>query len=590
MLFESVARYYAKLEETSSRLAMIDTLSEMFSEADRKEIKYLVYETQGVLGPAFEGIEIGIAEKLAERALAIATGYEESQIQAAYKRLGDLGLAAEEFIAKTKLRRLGKGKFTATDVFETMHRIARTSGSGSQDLKIKTLVELLSSSSPQEARYITRFALGQLRLGTGDATILEALSKSFTGDREFKSRLEAAYNMCGDLGKVADIIANRGKPGIEHFRVELFSPIRPALAERLPTAEEILERMHGKCEVESKYDGIRAQVHLDRKKKKVIIFSRNLEQLTPMFPEIAKAALTEVHADEAIFEGEMLAYNEATNEFRPFQETIQRKRKHGIEEKSLEFPVRLFSFDLMYLNGEDYTHHPFEKRREKLESIIKGDGIITFSDKIIATEPKQIEKYFEQMVGNGLEGIVAKDLNAPYIAGARKFSWIKLKRSYKGEMSDTVDLVIVGYYSGRGQRAEFGFGGLLAAVYNEKKDLYETVTRIGTGFTEANMRMFRELLGRDKNKKKPARVDAFITPDYWVDPRYVVEVRADEITKSPMHTCGREGADVGYALRFPRLVSDGVRKDKSPEDATTTKEIIEMYEQQKRVKVEGGAP
>ncbi|MDE1861103.1 MAG: ATP-dependent DNA ligase [Candidatus Micrarchaeota archaeon] len=585
MLFEAVAKYYEKLEGTSSRLAMIDVLSEMLKEADKDEIKKLVYMTQGVLAPPFEGVQVGIAEKFAEHAISIATGYEQAQVLQSYKKLGDLGLTAGEFAGKTKLRGLRRTKFEVTYVFDTILKIANTSGSGSQDMKIKMLVELLGASSPLEARYIMRFALGELRLGAGDATILEALSKAYTGDREFKVKLEGAYNMCGDLGKVADVLVRKGKEGIENFKVSLFNPIRPALAERLPTAEEILEKMKGKCSVESKYDGLRAQVHISKAKGRVEIFSRNLERLTPMFPEIAKAALKEVNAREAIFEGEAIAYNDATKEFRPFQETIQRKRKHGIEELSEQMPLHLFAFDLMYLDGVDYTNLPYEKRRRKLESIVEGDGTIRFSDMIIATTAKEIDKYFEQMVGNGLEGIVAKDLNSPYVAGARKFSWIKLKRSYKGELSDTVDLVIVGYYVGRGVRAEFGFGGLLTATYNEKTDIFETITRIGTGFTEANMKMFKELLDHHKSKKKPARVNAVVEPDFWVDPEFVVEVRADEITRSPMHTCGRDGGEEGYALRFPRIVSDGVRGDKKPEDATTTKEIIEMFGMQKRIRV-----
>jgi DNA ligase-1 len=491
-------------------------------------------------------------------------------------------------VRKGKLRTLSKKKLEINDVFASMLRIAGTSGQGSQDLKIRMLVELLASSSPLEARYLIRFALGTLRLGAGDATILEALSKAYTGSRESKPKLENAYNLCNDLGRVGQILSEKGMAGIERMKVSLFSPIRPALAERLPTSEAILERMGGRCAIESKYDGFRVQVHIDRKEKRVEMFSRNLEKTTDMFPDLAKAALLEVRAGEVILEGEALAYDETTGEFRPFQETIQRKRKHGISEMSAEFPLHLFAFDLMYLDGEDYLGKPYEERRKRLESIIKGDGAIRFSDRIIATTPRQVDKYFEEAVENGLEGTVAKDLHAPYIAGARKFSWIKLKRSYKGELSDTVDLVILGYYLGRGQRTEFGFGGLLAGVYNEKRDVFETITRIGTGFSEKQMTELSQLLKKIKVARKPARVDSLIEPHFWVEPKYVVTVRADEITRSPMHTCGKpEGSadEPGYALRFPRLVSDGVREDKSAEDATTTKEITEMYGIQKKVKV-----
>jgi DNA ligase-1 len=588
MLFEEVANYYNKLEGISSRLEMIDVLTELFTKAKKSEIKDIIYMTTGLPAPPFQGVDIGMAEKLAEDSIALATGGEKEKVESSFRKTGDLGVTAEQFIQNTRLRRMSKEKFEINEVFETMLKIARTGGEGSKDAKIKMLANLLAASTPVEAKYIIRFALGQLRLGAGDATILEALSKAATGDRKFKAALEEAYNICSDLGLVGETLMKEGEKGILDFKVTLFNPIRPALAERLPTAVEILERMHGKCAVESKYDGLRVQVHIDKKNKKVEIFSRRLERMTEMFPDIVNAALKEVNADKAILEGEAIAYDEVTNQFHAFQETIQRKRKHGIEEKSLELPLHVFSFDLLYLDGESYLKKKYSERRKTLERIVRGDGLIRFSDMILATKPKEIERYFETAIEDGLEGIVAKDLDAPYIAGARKFSWIKMKRSYKGELSDTVDLVVVGYYAGKGTRTEFGFGGMLAAVYNEKRDMFETITRIGTGFSEENMKMFKKLLEKIKESKKPARVDSLVEPDYWVAPKYVVTVRADEITKSPMHTAGRhaEGEEeVGYALRFPRIVSNGIREDKSAEEATTTKEIIEMFKQQRKTKV-----
>jgi DNA ligase-1 len=589
VLFEEVANYYSKLEGISSRLEMIDVLTEMFTKAKTSDIKNIIYMTIGSPAPSFQGVDLGVAEKLAEEAIATATGSEKQKIEASFRKTGDLGATAEQFVQNTRLRRMSREKFEINEVFETMLKIARTGGEGSKDAKIKMLANLLAASTPLEAKYIIRFALGQLRLGAGDATILEALSKAATGERKFKAELEEAYNICSDLGLVGETLMKEGEKGIKEFKVTLFDPIRPALAERLPTAEEILERMHGKCAVESKYDGLRVQVHIDKKNKRVEIFSRRLERMTNMFPDIVSAALKEVNAEKVILEGEAIAYDETTNQFHSFQETIQRKRKHGIEEKSLELPLRVFSFDLLYLEGESYLRKKYSERRKMLEKIVSGDGMIRFSDMILATKPKEIERYFETAIENGLEGIVAKDLDAPYTAGARKFSWIKMKRSYKGELSDTVDLVVVGYYAGKGMRTEFGFGGMLAAVYNEKRDMFETITRIGTGFSEENMRMFKKLLEKIKVSKKPARVDSLVQPDYWVEPEYVVTVRADEITKSPMHTAGRHtkgDEEIGYALRFPRIVSNGVREDKSAEEATTTKEIIEMFKIQRKTKVD----
>jgi DNA ligase 1 len=592
MLFEEVAGCYGRLEGISSRLEMIDVLTEMLKKARKNEIRNIIYMTQGVLAPPFMGVEMGVAEKLVEESIALATGNDRKKIEESFRKTGDLGLTAEQMAGSKKQGRMAGRKLEINEVFAMLQKIAVTSGSGSKDLKIRMLASLIGDGTPEEAKYVVRFAMGQLRLGVGDATVLEALSKMETGERKFKGRLETAYNICSDLGRVGEVLAKEGTKGIEEFRVELFNPIRPALAERLPTAEDILERMRGRCAVESKYDGLRAQVHIDKKKGKVEIYSRSLERLTEMFPEIVKAALAEVSAKDAILEGEAIAYDEATDQFHAFQETIQRRRTHGVAEKSQSLPLHLFSFDLLYFNGASYLAKPYSERREKLEEIVKGNGTIRFSDRIVTSKAKEIDAYFDTAVEDGLEGIVAKDLDAPYIAGARKFSWIKMKRSYKGELSDTLDLVILGFYAGKGSRTEFGFGGILAGVYNEKEDVFETISKIGTGFTEEEMAAFKKLLERIRVAKKPARVVAVIEPDFWVEPKYVVTVRADEITKSPTHTAGRqkEGeVEVGYALRFPRIISKGVREDKTPEEATTTKEVVEMFKLQRKTKVEDAA-
>lgn len=589
MLFKELAEHYDKLSATSSRLTMIELMADLFKKADKEEVRYIIYITQGVLAPPFEGVEFGMAEKMVEEAIAIATGFTKEDVTKEYRKKGDMGLAAEEIKGKTKLRSMRDTKLTVTSFYEAMRKIAATSGSGSKDSKIKMLASVLAAASPIEAKYAAKYPMDALRLGLGDATMLEALSVAFCGDRKKKDALENAYNLCSDLGLVGETIANKGIAAVERFKVTIFKPIRPALAERLPTAEEIIEKMNGQCAVDQKYDGFRCQIH--KQGKRVKIFSRRLEDTTEMYPDIVKATLSEMKAESVIFEGEALAYNEDTREFLPFQETIQRKRKHGVEDKVEEMPLHLFAFDMMYLDGKDYMSEPYKKRREVLEKTIRAGGIIRPAGSILATSAKQLEEFFQDSIENGLEGIIAKDLSAPYVAGARKFSWIKMKRSYKGELEDTVDLVIVGYYLGRGMRTEFKFGGLLGAVYNKKRDMFETISRIGSGFTEAQMKEFKLMLDKIKTESKPARVDSIVKPDFWVAPKYVVTVKADEITKSPMHTCGREkdksGIEVGYALRFPRLVGEEtVRKDKSVEEATTTKEIIEMYNDQKKVRVE----
>ncbi len=590
MLFSELAGYYEKLEAVSSRLAMVDILADLLNKAGKEEVSKVIYITQGVLAPPFEGVEFGMAEKLVEESIAMATGFTKAEVERTYRSKGDMGATAMELRSKSKLKRMSSHSYTVMEVYEHMLKMATTAGHGSKDIKIKMLANLIAAATPVEAKYLAKYPLDELRMGVGDATVLEALSKAATGDRKLKGELENAYNLCSDLGLVGEKLMNGGEQAVRNFRISVFRPIRPALAERLPTAEQILEKMHGIASVEQKYDGFRCQVHKDG--RKVRIFSRRLENTTEMFPDLVDAAIQEIGAGSIILDGEAIAFNEDTGEFRPFQETIKRKRKHGIEEKAASLPLHLFAFDILYLNGEDYMKEPYKRRREELEKLLKGNHIIVPSNRIVTTVPKELEGFFERSIEGGLEGIVAKDLESRYKPGAREFSWIKMKRSYKGELSDTIDLVIIGYYRGRGMRSEFQFGGLLGAVYNEKRDLFESVSRIGSGFSEAQMVELREKLDRIKTKAKPARVDSVVEPDFWVTPKYVITVRADEITKSPTHTCGKEkqhdGSEVGYALRFPRLVGEEtIRSDKGPEEASTTEEIIEMYNLQKRVKVEG---
>jgi DNA ligase-1 len=320
------------------------------------------------------------------------------------------------------------------------------------------------------------------------------------------------------------------------------------------------------------------QIH--KKGNQVMVFSRRLENMTAAFPEVVETIKNSVKAKEAIIDSEALAYNETTGELYPFQYTIQRKRKHDVKEKSEEMPLHVFAFDLIYLDGKDMTEKPYHERRKTLERIIKPDGI-SLVESITTDNLKELKRYFTKAIERGCEGLVCKDPNSPYKAGSRGFNWIKLKRSYRGELADTIDIVIVGYYLGKGSRAEFKFGGLLGAVYDEDSDTFKTVTRVGTGFSEEMMKKLEKTLDPIVVKTKPARVDAVVEPDFWVKPIYVITVKADEITESPMHTAGRKG-ETGYALRFPRMIGD-IREDKAPEDATSVAELIRMFKLQKHI-------
>lgn len=566
--FSEVARVFAEIESRSGRLEMTDILAELFRKADKNEIGKLVYFVQGIVAPPYEGIDLGLGEKFAIEAIAFSSGHSRTEVEDHYRESGDLGLTAEHYTGIKKQLALSATEMDVSYIYSALLRIAKTSGPGSNELKKKYLIEMLNNSTQLEARYVVRFVLGRLRLGVGDPTILDALSVAKKSDKSWREPLERAYNICADMGYVARIYYEDEKE-IAKFTVQPFKPLVPALAERLATPEDIIEKI-GRCGVERKYDGFRLQCH--KGGNEVRLYSRKLENMTHMFPDVVEA-IRKLKKKEIIFEAEALAYNVKQERFYPFQQTMHRRRKHGIEEASKELPLNLFCFDIMYLDGKDLTEKPYRQRRKALEKIFPKE-ILKLSEMVLVAKPEKLEEIFNDSLKKGLEGIMAKDLKAPYTAGKRKFAWIKLKKSY-GKAVDTLDGVVVGYYLGKGARAEFKFGGLLVAVYNPDSGKYETVAKIGSGFSEEEMTMLQEMLEKIRTKAAPGVLEYRMEPDFWVELKYVVEVAFDDITLSPTHTCGlRDGK--GYALRFPRLMS--LREDKGIKEVTTTKEVMEMYE------------
>ena len=574
MKFAEFCGYLSKLERTTKRLEMFDILSEAFYKAESEEIAKTVYILQEELMPPFFNVQLGIADRMVEKAITEAYGESLDVIKASNKKAGDLGEVAEKYNRSEKPSGL-----SVSEVYDKIFEISKVSGKGSVEEKVSILSGMLKSSSKEEAKYIIRFVMGKLRLGVGEATIMEALSKAKTGDRKFKSELEKAFNLCSDLGHVADVLYRHGESGIRKFKIEVMRPIRPALAERLESSEEIIKKL-GRCAVDQKFDGFRAQVHKNGGEVKV--FSRNLEDITHFMPEVV-SAVKKLKYETMIFDSEALTYDEDTDTLYPFQITMQRKRKHGIKEISENYPLRLFVFDIMLLDKEEMINEPYSKRREKIDEIFGYEGTISKSRIIITDNAEEFTKFFEETVGSGLEGVVAKKLDAAYSAGARNFNWIKIKRSYKSQLSDTIDIAILGYFRGKGTRAGFGLGAILGGVYDKKTDTFQTVTRVGSGFSEEQFKELRKILDEIKVQNKPARIDSVMVPDVWVVPKYVITVKADEITRSPIHTCGKE-KEVGYALRFPRAVSF-IREDKGAEDTNTSKEIVEMFKNQKKVKI-----
>ncbi|MGA3191949.1 MAG: ATP-dependent DNA ligase [Candidatus Bathyarchaeia archaeon] len=580
MKYSMIAEAYERIEGTTKRLEMTDLLVDLFKVTPREVIDKVAYLTQGRIYPDFVGIEIGVAEKLAVKALARTTGSRESQIEEDIKKSGDVGETGRKFIATKKQVTFSQQALTVEKVYETLDKMAKSSGTGAVDTKMALLAGLLAAASPSEAKYILRTVTGNLRLGIADMTVLDALAIAYGGGKEAREHVERAYNICSDLGRVAKTLVEKGLEGIKSFQVSIGEPIRPMLAERLSSPEEILEKLGGKCAAEYKYDGERLQAH--KRGDDLTLFSRRLENISSQYPDAVKLFKQNVKAKEAILECECVAVDPDTGELRPFQELMHRRRKYGIDKAIEDYPVSLFMFEALYVDGKDLTLEPYPLRRKILEKTIRESDRVKLADRTITDNAADLEKFFLEAIQNGCEGLVCKSIakDSVYQAGARGWLWIKYKRDYKSEMHDTVDLVVVGAFHGRGKRAG-KYGALLLAAYNAEDDTFETVTKCGTGFTDQDLAKLPSMLQKHVIQHRHPRVDSLLKADVWFEPVVVIEVLGAEITLSPIHTCAmdsvREGS--GLAIRFPRFTGN-YRVDKAPEDATTSAEILEMYRNQ----------
>jgi DNA ligase 1 len=571
--YETVAAAYRDLEQVSSRLALIDRLAELLRQTPDELLPRVVYLCLGEIAPAFTGIEIGLADKMVTRALADGTGVPLEEVRATLRETGDLGLTAEQLLAGRRPAALEVGV-----VFETLHQIAAAAGTGSQTRKLELLGGLLERATPLEARYLARTGTGSLRLGIGHPTILDALALVHTGSRASRPLLERAYNICSDLGLVAATLVHGGLEAVEAIQVRPGNPVRPMLAQRTSSAAELLARLGGSCAAEYKYDGVRVQAHRTADGQ-IELFTRRLERVGGQFPDVVELLEGGLGPRQAILEGEVVAADPVSGELRPFQEVMHRRRKHGIAEAIDEWPVSLYCFDLLYADGEDLTRLPYRQRRARLEAAVTPTQRLRLSTAAEVDDPEALERFFEQAITDGCEGLLCKSLSdaAGYQAGARGWLWIKLKRDYRTELSDTLDLVAVGALAGRGRRRGV-YGALLLAAYDAEADTFRTVCKCGTGFSDAELAALPERLAPLARTEPPARVDARMVPDVWFEPGLVVEVLGAELTLSPTHTAawGVLKEDAGLALRFPRFTGR-YRDDKAPTDATTVAEVVDLY-------------
>ena len=581
MEFSTLAEIFQRMEKTSKRIELTDILVELLKKTPKEILPNVVYLLQGIIRPNFEGVELGIAEKLAIHAISKSSGLSIKKIEDDYREGGDLGLTASNILKLKTQTTFIVEKITVERVYDTLFKIAKLEGKGSQDLKIKYISSMLNDATPVEAKFVMKILLGTLRLGVAENTVMDALAIAFTGKKENKEEIENAYNVSSDLGKVSLVVATDGIEEIKKFKITLFSPIRPMLADRVKSEAEAIKKMPQLFAAEFKLDGERVQIH--KQMNKIILFSRRLENITQYYPDIIENIGKSINVDEGIFEAEIVPINENTGEFLPFQELMHRRRKHKLEKAVLQYPITVNFFDVLYFDDRSCLNLEYTKRREILEKVVKEDNFAKLVPTLLVKNENEIEDFLENSINSGCEGLMLKTPNAGYRAGARGSNWLKLKREYRNELGDSLDLVVIGAYFGRGRRTGL-YGTLLLGTYNPENDTFPSICKVGTGFTDESLDQLYQILSNKVILKKNSRVVSEMEADVWLEPELVLEVVASEITLSPIHKTGLNlvRKDTGFALRFPKFTGK-IRYEKAVEDASTHDEVLALYKNQSKV-------
>ena len=585
MDFLTIAEIFEEMQKTNSRLVLIDHLVTLFKSTPVNTIKKIIYLLQGKLSPASEGIELGLGEKLTIRAIAESSGISVKEVEEKYGIIGDLGETAKE-ISKNKYQQtLLSEKITIERIYSTFEKIAKSLGSQSQINKLRLVSSLLNDATPLESKYIIKFLLGNLRLGIAEYSIIDALAIAFTGNRNNRKKIEETYNIYTDLGTIAEILFKRELEGLNELQITPLKPIRPMLAERITDLIEGLKKANGMIAFEYKLDGERVQIH--KNDTEVQLFSRSLEKITNHYPDIVDE-IKKFSIHNCILEAEIVPLDLVTKKIQPFQELMHRKRKYNINDVIQKYPIKVFLFDILYLEGNNLTKYEYTKRRAILKSTIEKNknNTIELVKQIVSSKLNQIEIFFHKAKDDGCEGLMLKQLNSKYRAGAREFLWMKLKKEYDNTFGDTFDLTVIGALLGKGKRTGY-YGALLLASYDKNSDTFQSISKVGTGFSDHDLELIYNELKNYVIEKKHYNVNSNLKMDIWFTPKLVLEIIASEITLSPLHTAayGLIKKNFGVALRFPKY-SGRIRFDKKPEDSTNTSELIQLFNKQvKRYKL-----
>ena len=580
MKFSVLSDSLEKMESTTKRIELTDILVELLKNTHASIISKVIYLIQGKIRPNFEGVELGIAEKLVIRAISKSSGITTKKIEDDYNDGGDLGKTGANILRQKTQTTFTAETITLERVYDTLLKISKLEGKGSQDMKMKYISSLLNDATPIESKFILKILLGTLRLGIAENTTMDALAIAFTNEKSNRELVENAYNVSSDLGKVSEVLATECINGILKFTTSLFSPIRPMLADRVKSEDDAFKKIKNDFAAEYKLDGERAQIH--KKNNEIVLFSRSLENITRYYPDVVEKISKCINANDGIFEAEIVAVNENTGNFLPFQELMHRRRKYKLEQAVSDYPITVNFFDVLYYNQTDYLEKPYMERRKTLENIIKENNFAKLVPMSIVSNEGDVTESLENSINSGCEGLMLKVIDSPYRAGTRGNNWLKLKREYQNELGDSLDLVVVGAFFGRGRRTG-KYGTLLLSSYNSESDTFPTICKVGTGFTDENLDQLFQILSSKVTLKKNPRVESTMEADIWFEPELVLEIVASEISLSPIHKTGLNMVrkDIGFALRFPKFTGK-IRSEKSAEDASVDEEVLALYKNQKK--------
>ncbi|MGE0793399.1 MAG: ATP-dependent DNA ligase [Candidatus Woesearchaeota archaeon] len=578
MLYKELAQLYESLDSTNSRLKKTYILAKFIPKITESNLEPILLLIQGRVYPEWESKKIGVAGKLVAKAIANSMGHSETEVIKQFKKTGDLGQVAYNLCENKKQQTLFSKQLTVKEVFTTLQKLAEHEGIGSQDVKLSNIHKLLGSADKLESKFIVRTILEDLRIGIALGTIRDAIAYAFFANKlnyneeknslefemkdnftieEQKNLIKRSLDLTADLSKVI-LHIKEGKP-LNEITLQVGTPCKAMLARKERTFEDAFKRTNLPCRVEYKYDGFRVQIH--KNKDKVLLFTRSLEDVTKQFPEVISYIKTHVKSEKCILDGELVGFDKKTQKYLPFQNISQRiRRKYEIEKMSGDFPVEANIFDVILNENKILLEIPFQDRLKILQTIVKQEKrkIVLAEGKIISEE-SQAQKFYEESLKAGNEGIMLKDLQGLYEPGGRVTAWIKFK-----PVMQELDLVIIGAEWGEGKRSNW-LTSFTLACQNEDGEYLE-IGKVGTGFKElANedgvtfeelTKLLEPIIISEKGKEVKTK------------PEIVIEIQYEEIQKSNSYSSG-------YALRFPRVTR--LRPDRNPEDITFLEDIQDLY-------------